>query len=224
MAGETSRARSLEKRKFGKEGTKVRKIGLLLIVVAALALVPAVSWAQITGTAHDLSGAGLGTDQKCVFCHTPHNAKSPQLIPLWNHAATTGTFTLYASSSLNATLGQPLGVSKACLSCHDGVTALDAYGTRVGTTTMAALSTANLGTDLSNDHPVSFAYNAALAGTDGGLNIPSDASWVDGAHTVPLYAANLECGSCHNVHSNAVDPFLRKSNAGSALCLTCHNK
>ena len=69
----------------------MRKIGLILIAVAALALVPAISWAQITGTAHDLSGLGWGTDQICVFCHTPHNALAPQLIPLWNHAATTQT-------------------------------------------------------------------------------------------------------------------------------------
>jgi predicted CXXCH cytochrome family protein len=41
-----------------------------------------------------------------------------------------------------------------------------------------------------------------------------------------LYGATntLECGSCHNVHDNTAAPFLRKSNAASALCKTCHIK
>ncbi len=195
---------------------------LILLGALAVLLSPTGVWAAISGTAHDLSGNGWGTDQICVFCHTPHNAKSPQLIPLWNHDATTQTFTLYTSSSLNATPGQPAGVSKACLSCHDGVTAIDSYGTRAGTHLMTG--TAKLGIDLSDDHPVSFTFNAALATADGGLVTPNSASWVDAGHTIPLYAAQLECGSCHNVHNNTNDPFLRVSNSGSALCLTCHSK
>jgi predicted CXXCH cytochrome family protein len=200
----------------------VRKIGLFFIVVATLALVPAASFGAITGTAHDLSGRGWGTDQICIFCHTPHNALTPQLVPLWNHAATAASFTLYSSPSLNAVPGQPAGVSKACLSCHDGTVALDSYGTRTGTNFITG--TALLGTDLSNDHPVSFTYNAALATSDGGLVTPASASWVDAGQTAPLYAAQLECGSCHNVHDPQYGDFLRKSNAASALCLTCHVK
>jgi predicted CXXCH cytochrome family protein len=201
----------------------VRKIGLFFIVVATLALVPAASFGAITGTAHDLSGRGWGTDQICIFCHTPHNALTPQLVPLWNHAATAvASFTLYSSPSLTAVPGQPAGVSKACLSCHDGTVALDSYGTRTGTNFITG--TALLGTDLSNDHPVSFTYNAALATSDGGLVTPASASWVDAGQTAPLYAAQLECGSCHNVHDPQYGDFLRKSNAASALCLTCHVK
>jgi predicted CXXCH cytochrome family protein len=201
----------------------MRKLGLLVIVIAALALVPAASWAGITGTAHDLKGAGYGTDQICIFCHTPHNAKTPQLAPLWNHASAAGPFTLYSSTTLQAVPGQPAGVSKACLSCHDGVTAIDAYG--ANTTGTAMTGSAALGTNLSDDHPVSITFDAALATADGGLFTPENANWVDaGTHKVPLYAAKLECGSCHNVHDDTEQPFLRKSNAASALCLTCHNK
>ena len=194
------------------------------LVISAILLMTATAGAQITGTPHDLSGNGWGTDQICIFCHTPHNAKTPQLVPLWNHVSTTQTFTVYSSSTLNATPGQPAGVSKACLSCHDGATAIDSYGTRTGTNMMTG--TAALGTNLSDDHPVSFVYNAALVTADGGLNSPVSASCVDSSSpcTTPLYATYLECGSCHNVHNNTISPFLRKSNAASALCLTCHNK
>ena len=192
---------------------------LLGLAIVFLFAAP-VAVAGITGTAHDLSGNGWGTNQICIFCHTPHNAKTPQLIPLWNHASTTQTFTLYTSATLNATPGQPAGVSKACLSCHDGVTAIDSYGTGTGTHLMTG--TAKLGTDLSDDHPVSFTYDAALATADGGLVSPASASQVVAG--IPLFATKLECGSCHAVHDNTNSPFLRASNAASALCLKCHVK
>ena len=58
----------------------------LLLAVMALALLPGVAMAQntIDGSPHDLgTGGAYGTDQVCIFCHTPHN---PELtVPLWNH-------------------------------------------------------------------------------------------------------------------------------------------
>ena len=182
----------------------------------------------ITGTPHDLTtNAWAITDQKCIFCHTPHNAKTTQLIPLWNHGATTTTFTLYQNTgTLNATMGQPAGTSKACLSCHDGTVALDSYGTSAGTaaTKMAAGDIHNLGTSLADDHPISFLYDSVLALADVGLISPTSASFVDGASKIPLFAGMMECASCHNVHDNTNGSFLRVSNTGSALCLKCHIK
>jgi predicted CXXCH cytochrome family protein len=81
-----------------------------------------------------------------------------------------------------------------------------------------------LGTDLSDDHPVSFTYDGALATANGGLVTPTSAAYVDSAKTIPLFNAKLECSSCHDAHDNSHTNFLRKSNAGSALCLSCHNK
>jgi predicted CXXCH cytochrome family protein len=176
--------------------------------------------AGITGTDHDFSGRGWGSNQVCIFCHVPHNATGNTLAPLWSHAATVASFTPYASSTLNATVAQPAGVSKACLSCHDGTVAIDTYGTRTGTNMITG--GALLGTNLSNDHPVSFTYDGALATADGGLATPASASQVVAG--IPLYSGKLECGSCHNVHDNANGSFLRMANTGSALCLKCHTK
>ncbi len=197
---------------------RIQILALALTGVAALAL-PTAS-AAITGSPHDLSGQGWGTDQICIFCHTPHNAQTTQTVPLWNHATTAATFTLYSSSTLNAVPGQPTGASKACLSCHDGTVAIDSYGSRTGANTMSGSEL--LGTDLSNDHPVSFAYDAALATADGGLVSPGSASQVVAG--IPLFATKLECASCHDVHNNSAGKFLRVANTGSALCLKCHNK
>jgi predicted CXXCH cytochrome family protein len=192
---------------------------LMLIATAPLSL----RAAGITGTPHDLSGNGWGSNEKCIFCHTPHNAKAATNGPLWNHAASSAaSFTLYASSTLNALPGQPSATSLACLSCHDGSVAIDSYGSNTGTNMMGG--TAKVGTDLSNDHPISFTYDATLAASDGGLVSPTSTSFVNAAHTVPLFSGKMECASCHDVHDNTIPKFLRINNAGSALCLSCHVK
>ena len=87
------------------------------------------------------------------------------------------------------------------------------------------ISTANLlGTDLSNDHPISFTYDGLLATADGGgLVTPASTSLV--VTGVPLFGAKMECASCHDVHNTlGIAKLLRVSTVGSALCLKCHSK
>jgi predicted CXXCH cytochrome family protein len=131
---------------------------------------------------------------------------------------------LYSSNTLDATINSPSDFgSKLCLSCHDGTVAIDSYGGVTGTDFMTGPSM--LGTDLSNDHPVSFTYNTTLANTDGGLKDPATAnSGLGGTIQEDLLVSDmLECNSCHNIHSS-VPKLLVVSNAGSSLCLTCHAK
>ncbi|MDH3519674.1 MAG: cytochrome c3 family protein [Myxococcales bacterium] len=162
----------------------------------------------------------------CIYCHTPHNADATVTdAPLWNHELTTQTFTMYSSGTLDGVIsGQPTGVSLLCLSCHDGVTALDSFGGVTRTTLMSG--TFVLGTDLANDHPISLTY---VDGMDAGLYDPTTtASGLGGNIDADLLfgASNdqLECASCHDVHDDSNGTFLRMANTGSALCLTCHNK
>jgi predicted CXXCH cytochrome family protein len=200
----------------------------VLAAVPALALValaPTKASATIVGSPHDFSSiAGFGSNgQVCVFCHTPHNAPAAadQVVPLWNHTTTTATFTLYTSATLTAAPGQPDSNSKACLSCHDGTVAIDAFGGRTGTQVISGSRL--LATDLSNDHPISFTYDAALATADGGLVTPASAAQVSAG--IPLFNGKLQCASCHQVHDNSTyQPFLRDSRVGSAICLRCHTK
>lgn len=100
-----------------------------------------------------------------------------------------------------------------------------------------ALSTANPGKDLSDDHPISFSYYEAVAVSGGKLR-PADGD----INTDPREKGirffgtgteqRVECSSCHDPHVNyeglggdiAYAPFLVMSNNGSALCLACHIK
>lgn len=199
----------------------MRKLFVVLgVFLFSLALVPA-ALAAITGTDHDLS-ANTGDGQLCVVCHTPHNGATGIAAPLWNHAVTAQNFTMYTSTTLNATMPAdgvfPDGISKLCLSCHDGVTGVLDFGGTTGTAGMTG--SAAVGTDLTNDHPVSFTYDTALSTADGELYDPATTPAV----ATLLFGGNVECASCHDVHDDTNSPFLRMSNANSALCLTCHNK
>ena len=198
----------------------------LLIVFAALTLTVGAFGQNITGSAHDFSGSGWSSGRICLPCHTPHNADTTETgAPLWNHEVTAATFTLYDSPTLDATVSQPDGNSKLCLSCHDGTVAIDSFGGGTGTTFIAGV--ANLDDDLTDDHPISFTYDTALATADGGLFDPTTASSGLGSsiNDDMLFSGKMQCASCHDVHDAAdLDNLLVKSNEVSALCFTCHDK
>ena len=173
-------------------------VGLGMTVLAY-----AQSTSDVASTPHNLSADGPGTvkatdeTQVCVFCHTPHGATGAPAAPLWNRALASQTYTTYTSSSLDAEtiagqLAQPAGSSKMCLSCHDGTLAISSVnvlggevnvsvpitGAGPGNTMPAGEGlltgfTRNLGTDLSNDHPISMTYDTSLANADGEMLDPA---------------------------------------------------
>lgn len=178
--------------------------------------------AQITGSAHDFSGDGFSGGRICVVCHATHNGNLVNNAPLWNHDTSTGPWTMYTSPTIDGTIdATPSGVSLLCLSCHDGTVAVDSFGGATGTTFLTGAEL--VGTDLANDHPISITY----AG-DGDLAASTAASGVTGGTTIDadmLFAGKVECASCHDVHNEfGVALLLKKSNANSSLCLTCHTK
>ena len=63
--------------------------------------------------------------QVCVYCHTPHGANTNIAVPLWNRTVKATTYTLYNQAGLSGAVTQPGANSLACLSCHDGQTAMD---------------------------------------------------------------------------------------------------
>ena len=195
----------------------------------------------ITGSAHDFSGRTYTGGAICVTCHTPHGSDTTVSdAPLWNHTVTTQVYTVYSSPSLNATVGQPSGVSKLCLSCHDGTVAVDSFGGVQGPgNTEFLVGPKAVGADgLNNDHPISFTFDSALATADGALFDPSVKTVTigSGAKTktgtitdVMLSGGTLQCSSCHDVHNNFTyaqsgSRLLRVTDAGSAICLVCHDK
>ncbi|MCG7870935.1 MAG: cytochrome c3 family protein [Candidatus Thiodiazotropha lotti] len=208
----------------------MRKTAILGIIFASLALLVTSATADIANTSHDLRSqttllTQAGNTQICAYCHTPHNASTTNsTTPLWNHQDTVATYTMYSSPSLDMTIaGSPAGVSLACLSCHDGSVAADSlinFPSGVTGPDGIFFLGDSLGTDLSNDHPISLTYNA----TQDPDFVAAVNSQVNGLQLFGGTGDQVECGTCHSVHDNTNEPFLRMSNAGSALCLACHIK
>ncbi len=224
--------RSNASRGSRKSGTRWVYRGAAVAFVAFL-LMARSSSATIKGSAHDFSNLDFARQRICIFCHTPHGADTTVVgAPLWNHQVTQKVFQVYNSPSLDATVGQPSGVSRLCLSCHDGTVAVDAYGGNPNTPVIFMGLPLAVGADeLSNDHPISFTFDDALAAKDGGLFPPSSTPSSLGSTIQDdlLTGGQLECSSCHDVHNGpeaaAVnDNLLVITQVQSQLCLTCHNK
>lgn len=262
------------------------KVGKLLkVLVVASAVIGATSaMAGITDTKHNLAAGSGNTitsvyeDQLCIFCHTPHGADADYAgAPLWNkEAGGTMTYQMYgatiygtvATDALDNNVTEPNSPSRVCLSCHDGVSAINSIVNTGGSGAIANFYAAisgqpdnnttafhmpwnqitNIGdtnsslpdtVNLTNDHPISVKYNvnaASLRATSTGLNTAwggaavewtvSGIAYTDDSKTIAdiLRSDRVECVSCHDPHLSNVTFLRTPSNAGSKLCLTCHNK
>jgi len=210
---------------------KLRGHFVIIFVIFTL-LAPRRLLANITGSPHDFSGAYSnphGRGEICQVCHTPHNAGSSQ-VPLWRGGLFIDYYKLYSSDTLDATVSQPRdgGSSKACLTCHDGSIAKGAL-----TGCQYCHNWGPRDTNLSNDHPISFTYDAALAQKDGALRDPGNTPVSSlGGKTIKevmLSQNRMECSSCHDVHATKGDSatarkLLLVNNAQDKLCFTCHIK
>ncbi len=205
-----------------------------------------------------VSSFNIGSnDEVCVYCHTPHSSRNilgP--IPLWNKPATdlelTNGFTMYGANTTNTqgttiagtpTAAQPQSMTLACLTCHDGVSAMNSVinapgAGRVNYTDGIIIGeidpkpirddiAVTIGRDgnLADDHPVSIDYIEGRAS----LRLKSTPIGAEGwyrANTINdlLRNGKVECVSCHDPHGTPYGIYARQQRSGSKLCLGCHNK
>jgi predicted CXXCH cytochrome family protein len=187
----------------------MKKIIVLMLLVVLVT--PAFIMAANTHTATGTKG------YHCKTCHTVHNSNPNAVtgaIPLWagndpNYVAV--SFTMYTTKVHTTQATKPDGASKICMSCHDGSGTFDSSNITDG-------SNADLSTDISNMHPISFVYNATATGyVDRGS---LDTGLIDSANKV-------QCTSCHEVHKGAAGEYALRyaaSASDSTLCGKCHIK
>jgi len=186
---------------------------------------------------HDFTGAFWNGDQSCKPCHYADVSVKDSLAGL---AFKRGKgFASFSKGFQNEYLGQPLGKSKLCLSCHDGTVAEERHVNYRSSFKLTPLGYANV--DLHDEHPISIAYNTSRSY----LNDPATTnSGLGGSIARDLLEnGKIECTSCHDVHlsrskegckschgqdvlnkKGIVSVSLWKNNTYSALCLTCHRK
>ncbi len=287
-----------------KHSRIIMTLGVVVTVLFAVAFIANTSTAEdVRNSKHNLSTNpnvdAEGTSEVCVFCHTPHGGDTTVgggAAPIWNRTLSVATYNIYTSPNFDGiSHGQPNGVSKACLSCHDGTVAFDSLfnfpgsGSTdgisfIGTNNVdsagkmknnAALHSGEfpmLGTNLSNDHPITMEIPCAVGPLSNGSTdrqfdgicsnldstalgagkvslltrhtteypVPSDKRNSIRAYPTVAGKAYIECASCHNPHIgtaestrflrlpswNSADPAYSSTdrNAGSLLCLSCHEK
>jgi hypothetical protein len=190
-------------------------------------------------------------------------------------SANSATFVLNPTDT-NSAARPVGAVSLACLSCHDGQTAFNSLnagtmfdtdrGTAPSTYTFTSAgapvarmsdiapegvgaggaSSVNLGTDLTNDHPISFTYDNALyllkgGAANGSLRDPAGTTAAAGTGNLVIYRAGdpanggvdsiqaqmlftegakthqLECASCHEPHMHGASGTGAETNATGAF-------
>jgi hypothetical protein len=195
------------------------------------------------------------TTEICVFCHTPHHGVAttgPLWNKVGSIAP--GSFNSYGTTIAGTSVGVPGGATLACLSCHDGATTFDTLvnapgkgngGSNNKTATdfdwtfyeykgggklkprqdVMNISMARMGSNLTDDHPVSVPYIVGRASlrptTDDIASIDlttglattndniSQNRWSIGGSVAGLgdavvadllRAGRVECSSCHDPH------------------------
>lgn len=162
--------------------------------------------------------ASQETSENSAFLNSWNNVRGPDA-------------TLHARLSADPAIG--------CLACHSAGAGIVGAGA-------SDFSAMFIGTDLRNDHPVGIRYPASagpgtdfkdpprketrLAYFDTNANSRADGNEIRLYNTGEGY--EVECASCHDPHGvpsagggSVFNPtFLRVSNAGSAVCMTCHSK
>jgi hypothetical protein len=202
----------------------------------------------------------------CAYCHTPHHAiqvgdaaaNGADFLPLWSHDVSAVGYTPYASPTFQGTASMaadPLtGPSRLCMSCHDGLTAVDNY---YGMTNGHAMQpqvifTNNPVVDFhgNSNHPIGFALTDVTPGTGLGLGAGNH----DSANILELTATSkyitgltdnvniadrlysgaiMTCSTCHDVHNtlnqvsyqaSVANFLLLGTEKNSGICLSCHTQ
>src|SRR5271165_980591 len=118
----------------------MKRLSLIVLMLAATAVAPGIASAQITSPATDILGAHLNYGRGCTACHSPHsgaygngNARNGDsnsgAVALWGEdvsglygkTITTGggKFVEVLPASMSAGTPDVAGIL-TCLSCHDG--------------------------------------------------------------------------------------------------------
>ena len=221
----------------------MKTLNLLTLTVVTGSLLTLTAHAGIIGSPHDFSQRSWNNNPAdpntvCGVCHVPHHASSTTG-PLWGHDLVSGgTWQMYANNGVSPGANikytpalAPNPSSLACLSCHDGSIAVNAYGSpsapnRTGSesvTNGAAISfDQGVHQNLTHSHPISFNYQALYGFGPGqdkwiwpygnGVLTPSSGTFTPGNDMsirgfLLDQAGNVECNSCHDVHNQEGSPY-----------------
>jgi predicted CXXCH cytochrome family protein len=186
----------------------------------------------------------------CIYCHIPADKEDAPLkagqLPEWNRFKTNfDSYTFYKSNTLRSNAGRPGDISMLCLSCHDGTMAVDRISFRPtdvlsqddyslhmklnDTDNISScgkchdgsvahdISRKVIGNNLNDDHPIAIRYIGLNNDSDKFYPVDNPTGFDNG---IRLYDGNIECATCHDIHSPDSYKLLRTD--AETLCSTCH--
>lgn len=188
----------------------------------------------------------------CAYCHTPHHAiafadlaaNGADTLPLWSHAVSNVNYSPYMSASFTQKGGQTMaadplaGPSRLCMSCHDGITAVDSYYGLPNSNIMRPLAAppytdmpviSNIG---NKSHPIGFAMTDVIPGYPGAMNqdnnilpLTNNSTFFTGSGNAGptiisrlAFGALMTCSTCHDVH-NSLNKISYQAGAQNYLIL-----
>jgi predicted CXXCH cytochrome family protein len=195
----------------------------------------------IVGSKHDLSvsnngtnsfaAAAGGTDEICVYCHTPHDALQTRV--LWQKVLSTVNMTWDETATKEGTPLPTTAITAAtarCSSCHDGVATVGTVNNAPNSglsmdgalTNIAGNAIVGVGGDFSGTHPIGIPYagttgsSASATGADGGYYAATGTGCTSPSGFCTDEATNgaainlqgtvvtdltVECSTCHEPHN-----------------------
>lgn len=145
----------------------------------------------------------------CGTCHATSSGHSGAGM----HWRALGVAHIHADQTHDGAMRQVLdGATKACLGCHDGVTAGDSHQQAAW-----ARDRGYVGGSIQS-HPVGVQYPAWSARENGSKFRPAASV----PHAVRLPGGRVSCVSCHDLYANH-EGLLAVPLEGSRLCFACHD-
>ena len=199
---------------------------LVIVIFGSLFMGPFSARGQQTNNPHKFDPQNWEYSEQCNPCHV-YTGNTPNAKNMYAIA--------YEADSLNIADSIYLsGISKICVTCHDGTVATFGHDNN------ASPAMADAGT--TNSHPVSVAYEVGDTIRNKLYNPNITMSGLGSTITDDMLKnGRVECTSCHDVHfstektackscppPSAADipdakyASLLKTNKKSTLCLTCH--
>lgn len=212
----------------------------LITNIGAIALISTTLLALSGPHGNLATGAGGDNGEICVYCHTPHAANVENgVTPLWNKPTSAlvtqmgNSYPMYGTTMAGTTTtSQPQDQTLACLSCHDGVSAMNSVVNAPGSGSASIYGSQIIGNNSLNNKVMtesSFTVGKVVAGNPGLANDhPISIVYTPGKASLrpvetPLQPYINATGTHQWIGAKLISDLLKGPDKNMVHCTSCHD-